>query len=200
MFVQTEYVAELDAILAHRRKRSPSDPDLWAAHFAVVDGTPVGRSEVETDRAKFIGLGRDLANPEALERPLTNTVGTVLDPIFSVRRRVRVSPGTVASIAFWTLVGSSREELLERILNHNDHLAFERAKTLAWTHAQVQLRHVDLIPDDAGLFQSLAETVLYSEAGLRPTELPEAAQRALWSQGISGDLPIVLQCRRRRRR
>ena len=192
MFVQTEYVAEFDAILAHRRKRSPGDPDLWAAHFAVVDGTTLGALEIETDRAKFIGLGRDLANPEAMERALTNTVGTVLDPIFSIRRRLRVSPGTVARVAFWTLVGSSREQLFERILNHNDHLAFERARTLAWTHAQVQLRHMDILPDDAGLFQSLAETILYSEPGLRPTELPEAAQRALWSQGISGDLPIVL--------
>jgi cyclic beta-1,2-glucan synthetase len=42
------------------------------------------------------------------------------------------------------------------------------------------------------LFQSLAETVLFSEPGLRPTDLPAAEQTALWAQGISGDLPILL--------
>ena len=192
LFVQTEYVPQFDAILAHRRKRAPTDPDLWAAHFAVVDGVPVGQTQFETDRARFIGVGRDLAAPEALERPLSDTVGTVLDPVFSIRRTVRVSPGKTTRIAFWTLVGSSREEVLERLLDYNDPLAFERARTLAWTHAQIQLRHMDLMPDDAGLFQSLAETVLFSEPGLRPTDLPAAVQSALWAQGISGDLPILL--------
>jgi cyclic beta-1,2-glucan synthetase len=51
---------------------------------------------------------------------------------------------------------------------------------------------MDLMPDDAGVFQSLAETVLFSEPGLRPTDLPAAVQSALWAQGISGDLPILL--------
>jgi cyclic beta-1,2-glucan synthetase len=116
----------------------------------------------------------------------------VLDPVFSIRCTVSVSPGRTTRVAFWTLVGPNREAVLERLRNHNDPLAFERARTLAWTHAQIQLRHMDLMPDDAGLFQSLAETVLFSEPGLRPAELPEAVQNALWSQGISGDLPIML--------
>jgi cyclic beta-1,2-glucan synthetase len=192
LFVQTEYAPEHDAILAHRRKRAPSDPDLWAAHFAVVEGATVGKTQYETDRARFIGAGRDLASPVAMDRPLTNTVGTVLDPVFSLRRTVRVSPGVTTRVAFWTLVGPSREAVLERLRDYNDGLAFERARTLAWTHAQIQLRHMDMMPDDAGLFQSLAETALFTEPGLRPAEVPEAVQSALWSQGISGDLPIIL--------
>ena len=192
LFVQTEYIAQFGAILAHRRQRSPGDPDLWAAHFAVIDGEFVGGIQFETDRARFIGIGRDLSAPEAMEGPLSNTVGTVLDPVFSLRRTVAVSPGKTTRIAFWTLVGSSREEVLERLLDYDDTLAFERARMLAWTHAQVQLRHMDLLPDDAGLFQSLAETVLFSEPGLRPMSPPAAVQSALWVQGISGDLPILL--------
>jgi len=192
LFVQTEYVPEFDALLAHRRKRAPTDEDLWAAHFAVVDDGTVGATQYETDRARFIGPGRDATAPEALERPLSGTTGTVLDPVFSIRRTVRVAPGRTTRIAFWTLVGPSRDAVLDRLRDHNDPLAFERARTLAWTHAQIQLRHMDLMPDDAGLFQSLAETVLFSEPGLRPAELPPAVQSALWSQGISGDLPIIL--------
>ncbi|MBN9023751.1 MAG: DUF3131 domain-containing protein, partial [Rhizobiales bacterium] len=192
LFVQTEYVPEFGALLAHRRKRAPSDPDLWAAHFSTVEGSPADKIQFETDRAKFLGIGRDVSDPEGLARPLTNTVGTVLDPIFSLRRLVRVSPGRVTRVAFWTLVGSSREEVLERLRDHNDPLAFEQARTLAWTQAQIQLRHMDLMPDDAGLFQSLAETVIYSEPGLRPDTIPDAVQSDLWAQGISGDLPIIL--------
>jgi len=74
--------------------------------------------------------------------------------------------------------------------------AFDRAATLAWTHAQVQLSHLGVDPDQASLFQRLAGHVLYADALLRPPS--EAIRRgagppaALWAQGISGDVPIVL--------
>ena len=42
LFVQTEYLPDVGAILAMRRKRSLSDPEIWAAHLTVVDGEAVG--------------------------------------------------------------------------------------------------------------------------------------------------------------
>ena len=91
LFVQTEYLAKVGAILATRRRRSPAEPEIWAAHLAVVEGEAVGEPEIETDRARFLGRGRDVRAPIAVMdgRPLSNTVGTVLDPVFALRRRVR---------------------------------------------------------------------------------------------------------------
>ena len=57
LFVQTEYVARLGAILATRRKRSPGEPEIWVAHQAVVEGEVLGTAEIETDRARFLGRG-----------------------------------------------------------------------------------------------------------------------------------------------
>jgi len=37
MFVQTELLPS-GAILATRRRRGPDEPELWAAHLAVVEG------------------------------------------------------------------------------------------------------------------------------------------------------------------
>ena len=48
-------------------------------------------------------------------RPLSNTVGTVLDPIFSLRHRLRLPPGATARVAFWTLVASTREGALDML-------------------------------------------------------------------------------------
>src|SRR5262249_56198825 len=51
-------------------------------------------------------------------------------------------------------------------------------------------------PNEAHLFQRLANRILYSDPSLRPS--PEVlkrntrAQSGLWAHGISGDLPIVL--------
>ena len=44
LFVQTEYVAKRNTLLATRRKRAPEEPDIWAAHHAVLEGTAAGRA------------------------------------------------------------------------------------------------------------------------------------------------------------
>src|SRR6185369_6413645 len=169
LFIQTEYLTRIGAILASRRRRSPGEPEIWAAHVAVVEGETVGEPEIETDRARFLGRGREIRAPIAVMdgRPLSNTVGTVLDPIFALRRRVRVPPGRVVRIAFWTVVASSRGDVLDLADKHHDPTAFDRASTLAWTQAQVQLRHLDVDAEQASLFQRLAGAVLYADPSQR---------------------------------
>ena len=196
MFIQTEYLPQFGAIIATRRPRSPEDPAVWAAHFAVVEGKAVGPLQYETDRSRFIGRGRDHGNPQALKEPLSGTVGTVLDPVFALRQRVRVAPGTVTRIAFWTVVSSSRESLISLIDSHNDRNAFDRARTLSWTQAQVQLRHLDVDAQEAADFQRLAAPILYADPRFRASRATmlrgAGPQSGLWGQKVSGDLPIVL--------
>ena len=198
MFVQTEYVASLRTLLATRRRRSPTDTEVWAAHLAVVEGEVIGGAEWETDRARFIGRGRDTQGPFAMSdgRHLTGTTGTVLDPVFALRYRLRIPPGGTACIAFWTAVAPSRQLLLNLVDKHRDPAAFIRAGTLAWTQAQVQLLHLGVTTADTTLFQRLAAHILYPNATLRPsseTILRGSGELSgLWSQGISGDRPIVL--------
>lgn len=200
LFVQTELVPELGALLATRRRRSPDEPEVWAAHLAVLEGEAAGEPQFETDRARFLGRGNGVSSPISISygRPLSNTVGTVLDPVFSIRRRVRIPPGATVRVSFWTLLARSRDEVIGLADKHHDVSAFERAATLAWTQAQVQLHHLGITSDEAHLFQRLANRVIYSDPTLRPS--PEILKRndlgpsALWAHGISGDLPIVL-CR-----
>ena len=198
MFVQTEFDADAGAILATRRLRSPTEVPVWAAHLAVAEGESVGEMQFETDRARFLGRGRNLRDAVSVidGRPLSDTVGTVLDPIFSVRRRMRIPAGATARVAFWTIVAPSRTEALDLVDKHRDSNAFERAVTLAWTQAQVQLHHLRVDADEAHLFQRIANRVLYSDPTLRPSSdllrRGEGGQSKLWPAGISGDLPIVL--------
>ena len=210
LFVQTEYLAEYGALIASRRKRSADDASVWAAHFAVVEGDITADPQYETNRALFIGRGNtiatatafsrrrspDLAAAEYSSRDLSNSVGTVLDPMFSLRHRVLVAAGGVTRIAFWTVVAPSREALLDLIDRHHDRSAYDRAKTLAWTQAQVQLRHLNVSSAEAADFQRLAAPILYADPRFRASA--EAINRGmmgqsvLWTHSISGDLPIVL--------
>ena len=198
MFVETEFVAKAGALLATRRRRSAADPEVWAAHIVVVDGETVGDLQYETDRARFLGRGHGIRAPVAMagEEALGNTVGAVLDPVFSLRRHVRLAPRTTARLAFWTLIAGSRAQVLDLVDKHRGVMAFDRATMLAWTQAQVQLRHLGLAADDAHVFQRIANRMIYADATLRPA--PDiiarggAAASLLWQHGISGDLPIVL--------
>ncbi len=198
LFVQTEYLAKDGVLLATRRRRSNGEPEIWAAHLAVIEGESVGEREIETDRARFLGRGREVRTPMAVVDglPLSNTAGAVLDPVFALRRRVRIPPGRTVRVAFWTLVASSRGDVLDLVDKHRDTNAFERAATLAWTQAQVQLAHLGVEPEQASLFQRLAGHALYADPSLRPSadtiRRGGGAAPALWAQGISGDLPIVL--------
>jgi cyclic beta-1,2-glucan synthetase len=196
--VETECVPELDTLLATRRSRSRGEAKVWLAHVAVVEGDTVGELQWETDRARFLGRGRGIRTPAAVidGQPLSNTVGAVLDPIVSLRRRVRLPPGDTVRVAFSTLVAPSRAEALGLAEKYRDTATFDRAATLAWTQAQVQQHHLGIGPDEAHLFQSLASRVLYSDRALRPSAdvltRHTGGPDALWAHGISGDLPIVL--------
>ena len=198
LFVSTEYLPEFGALIATRRPRTPEEPPIWAAHFAVVEGGITAEPQYESDRARFLGRGRDAGSAAAIEDglPLSGTVGYVLDPVFSLRQRVLVPPGGSVSVAFWTVVAPERSALLDLIDRHHDRSAFDRAATLAWTQAQVQLRHLGMDSDEAADFQRLAASVLYTDRRMRAE--PAVVQRGtgpqsgLWAHGVSGDLPIVL--------
>jgi cyclic beta-1,2-glucan synthetase len=198
MFVQTEFVAARGALLAVRRPRDPDQAPLWMAHFHSLDGEAVGGLQFETDRARFIGRGHDVRTAASIldARPLSNTVGTVLDPVLALRRRVRIDPGETIHAAFWTGVGANRAQALSLVDKLGSEAAFQRAKTHTSARAEVQLRDLNVAADDAQLFQELAASILYSDAALRAgSELldqNQLGQADLWTHGVSGDLPIVL--------
>ena len=198
LFVQTEFAPDIGALLATRRPRSRDEKPIWAAHVAAVEEEAGGVIQYETDRARFLGRGRSVRSPVSVidGRPLSNTVGPVLDPIFSLRCRVKLAPGATAHAIFSTVVAESREQVLDLADKYRESATFERAATLAWTQAQVQLHHLGIEPDEAHLFQRLANRILYSDPSLRPSAgllaRNERGAPGLWAHGISGDLPIVM--------
>ena len=198
MFVTTEFIGELETLVATRRKRSPTDPDIWVAQFLVVKGATIGDLEIETDRARFLGVGSNTRMPVAMVKSdhLSNTVGAVLDPVFVMRRRLRIPAGRQVSCTLWMVAADSRQGVLDLVDRHRQASAYDRALTLAWTQAQIQLRHLSIGIDDAHLFQRLASHLIYSNSAFRPSskslKADMGAQSQLWQMGVSGDRPIAL--------
>jgi cyclic beta-1,2-glucan synthetase len=198
LFVETEWHEWCNAVTATRRPRSASEHRLWCVHVVATDAARVGPVTCETDRARFLGRGRSSHDPVALETdgPLSGTTGAVLDPIFALRARLRVEPGQSASVAFTTLIATSRASAFELADRYDDLHAAQRALDLAWTSTQVELRELGITPAEAALFQDLAGHLLYSNPELRASaeemRRNRGSQARLWGVGISGDWPIVL--------
>lgn len=198
LFVETEFRPELSTLIASRRPRSNKDKRLWLMHVLRADRHSAGPIQYETDRSLFIGRGRSTRNPAAIfdKEKLSGTVGPVLDPILSLRTRVRLEPGVAAHLTFSTGVADSLEAIEIMAEKFYDPSIFERASDLAWTQAQVKLHHLGVEPDEAHLFQRLTTRLLYADSSLRaPSEILRKNTKdltGLWALGISGDHPIVL--------
>jgi cyclic beta-1,2-glucan synthetase len=198
LFLETEWVPGHHALLCRRRPRAPDQKPVWAVHVLAVEGEPLGEIEYETDRARFLGRGRSPADPAALDpgAALSGTTGPVLDPVFSLRCRVRVPAGGSLSVTFSTGVADTREEVLQLGDQYHDPAAVLRVFDLAWAHSQVELRHLELSTESAHLYQRLASHLVYAANALRAPGGVIAANRegvpGLWRHGISGDRPILL--------
>ncbi len=197
LFVESEYVPGCAALLCHRRPRASDDAPAWGLHVLGQEGRTQGPVEWEGDRARFLGRGRGVGDPQALDgRSLSGTTGVLLDPIVSLRQRIRLAPGGVARMSFATGMSASRETALALAQRYRDPSATARTFALASAHARSTLRHLGITADEALLFDRLASRVLRGDASLRaPPEVlarNTLGQAGLWPHGISGDVPIVL--------
>ncbi|HEX6308760.1 MAG TPA: hypothetical protein VFZ69_11260 [Longimicrobiales bacterium] len=115
LFVQTAFDLECGALLAWRRARSPQDRPLWFVHRLIDEANAA--LDYGTDRARFIGRGRDLRAPAAMTgaEPLSGITGSVLDPAFSLRRTVTLEPGASAALAALFAAAESRELALHTL-------------------------------------------------------------------------------------
>ncbi len=198
LFVQTEALQESGILLATRRPRTPGEPAPWAAHFALGD-MPLQAFEFETDRARFLGRGRMLRNAAAMrdQERLSNTAGYVLDPVFSVRQRVRIEPGASVAVTFCTLIADSRDAALALGDSLRASGACDRVLAGAATQVSTQ-RAQPGIAAGQEICDRLLAPLLYADAAWRaaPDVLARGSGGApvLWACGISGDRPIVLMC------
>ncbi|MEO7916735.1 MAG: glycosyl transferase family 36, partial [Dokdonella sp.] len=200
IFVQTEYVDEQQVLIATRRPRSPREQPICLAQWLTIDGDAKsdGVLQYETDRARFIGRGRTLRTAAAINgsEPLSGTVGTVLDPIFSLRRVVLIAPGSSVSVLLTTAVGELREEVLELAMKRQSNPDFDRLRVAAEKQEATAQAEEDIDDEQARRFQRLATCLLYSDSGQRPAAKVITAGKGggptLWAGGISGDNPIML--------
>ena len=107
LFVETHAMGGM--LLARRRPRSRDERTPCLVHALLGPG----RLEWDTARASVLGRGYHLGRPRGLatSQPLAGTIGSVLDPVLCMRRRVEIAPGGMATLVVVLGAGGSLDEV-----------------------------------------------------------------------------------------
>ncbi len=188
LFVQTEILTERQAILCTRRPRTPGEKVPWMFHLLAAPGAMADTPSYETDRAKFIGRGRTVTKPLALDGSdrLSNTEGSVLDPIVAIRSTITLATDESAIVQIISGVADTREAALVLLDKYCDRHFVERAFEMAWFQSQEVLRHLNTTEADAQVYGRLAGAVIYGSA------LRRAAPKCHCAQSIGTVRPLAL--------
>ncbi|MDF2882101.1 MAG: NdvB [Clostridiaceae bacterium] len=198
LFISTEFIESLNCIAANRRVRKKGEKQPWVMETICIDGEKFGPIQYETNRANFIGRCNNLTSPQVMEKDsvLRNTVGAVLDPIISMRVRVKIPPAGTVKVAYTMGIGNSRDEVLNLAKKYNDMHNVDRIFELSWTQAQLEMKYLGIKSSQANMYQLMASNILFLNTTFKDREKYiksiSKSQSDLWPYGISGDLPIVL--------
>ena len=193
LFVHSEYLEALNALLFTRRPRRLGDRPPVMLHRLLAEAEAVRFAGFDCDRRTILGRHGSAERPAGLDRPPGGSAGWTLDPACALRARVSLEPGARVQLAFLTVAAGSRETAIE-IANR-----YGTAATLDWVFEDAT-RSAALAADRLGSSQhDLRDAQTVGNALVLPPlkrarELAGAlpGQPDLWALGLSGDLPIVL--------
>jgi cellobiose phosphorylase len=194
LFVQTSVDAAAGVLLARRRPRGSAPEPLHFAHALFGPGA----ASFETDRARFVGRGRSLVSPAALDpgASLSGSIGNVLDPIASWRRELTLAPGETLELLGIVAVAESEEDARALALEMAAPGAFDAVCDGAERRARAEWNRCGLAPEQAAYLEALLAQMLYGVAALRaPAEVFRRVRGTpddLCMFGIPPDAPLVV--------
>ncbi|WP_160683724.1 glucoamylase family protein [Clostridium sp. C2-6-12] len=198
LFIQTEYEEGENILIGSRRGRVKGAKVPYIFHKIVSEGELEGPITYETSRINFIGRNRELKSPVVMDndKSLSNTVGTVLDPIMSLRARIRLEPNSKKEIYFLTGISDSKEQIIELCRQNNDFAKLNKVFKNYSISTQLELKNLGIRSGKANSFQSAASEIFFLTSNRKNREEYivniKKHQKDLWAYGISGDLPIIM--------
>ena len=101
---------------------------------------------------------------------LLNTVGIVLDPIMSMRVRLRLEPGDVKEVYYITGTTNDKEEALALAEEYGEVTKLDKVFNSYNKAIQLELKALGIKSSQANVYQSLASYILFLHSGRRDRE------------------------------
>ncbi len=180
--IETYYDDELDILVASKRKKNPTDEDLFV--YAKLIGIDLAH-EVETDKQKLIKEPEDAYNETINKYPLW--------PVLSYRARIILDPYERQDFSYVLGVADSKYKISNAVVNM-DFKSLEEQSKLASELNSITARYLKLKSTKAQIYNKLIQEVLFAKSNVDINKFwnESLSQSMLWKYSISGDLPIML--------
>ena len=197
MFLESTYDEDTHSLITMRKARNDNETNVYVVNRMVIED-PLEEYQYETDRFYFLGRNHNASNPEALVKPLTNTAGTNVEPIMSLRNQIEVLPNDSTTVCLINGFGRSKEQIMDIVRSYDDNLSVKKAFEVANLMNIVNTKTMNLTGSEMRVYNIMLN-YLYQTTKIAVNEERKEflkknalAQNGLWKFGVSGDYPIIL--------
>ncbi len=196
MFISTEFDPSTNSLYAKRKNRGDSNVNTYMVTRLIMQ-EPLEKFSYETERSNFIGRNHLLNNAIALNSKLSNYSGDNLDPVMSVRNKIKVPANSSTSVYLLVGFGRSKEQVEEIVNFYDNRYALEKAYEISTLMNVIDTKNMNISGDNMRTFNImlnyLYQTTRISVSEERNNFLRKNAlgQTGLWKFGVSGDRPII---------
>ena len=196
LFVNSEYDKAHESIIMCRKNNNKNTTEYFANRLLVEDENH--RISYETERSNFIGRNRNTDRPLAMEGRLTNTVGTNIDPVISLRTSIAVPAGGEKTVFFIAGYSKSRENINEILDAYNTYSKINTAFEYATLANNINTKILGISGPDMRNYNMMLNYLYQTSRHFINPERKDILtknsmnQTNLWKYGITGDHPIML--------
>ena len=196
LFISSEYDKEHESIVMCRRNNNKNTVQYYVNRLLVEDDAH--RISYETERSRFIGRNRNTDKPLAMESKLSNTVGTNIDPIVSLRTNIVVPAGKERKVYFIAGYSKSREQIDAILDAYNNYSKINTAFEYATLANNINTKILGINGPDMRNYNKMLNFLYQTNRHFINPERKDILtknsmnQTNLWKFGITGDYPIML--------
>ena len=194
LFLNYEYLDDLEAILVTRRKRTDNENQVFLGIKFYTENETVGKLEYEIDKEKFYGRN-ELGLPIAIKNsiPFSNNMQLTTEPIASMKRTITIRPEEKVTLNLILAVAETKQKVEETLKEFTSQATIKHNFELARASKEAENKYLGVNARQTELYQKMLGYLLYNNPLKTLTcSSMEAPVSRLWQYGISGDLPILL--------
>lgn len=197
LFISGEYDFETKSLIAKKTLRD-NPVRYYFMHKLLVKNPIFEDNQFEMVKDNFLGKTKNLSSPEIMTKELSNTSGTTIDPIMSLRNRVKIPKGEKVTVYILNAFGTSKEQIVQISKFYDNDVKIDKAFAISNVSNIITTKKLKITGKDMRLY-SIMLNYLYQTSKISVSreriELLKnnvLSQENLWKFGISGDRPMIV--------
>lgn len=162
LFLNFEYIQELNTILVRRKKRGIQEKDMYLAINLNSREYLIGDIEYEIDKAKLNGRGNiNVPNMIANSKPFSNQTGSNTEPVVAIRASVKIAPKAQTNLNLILAVSESKEEVLQLVEKYKSEEGIKQVFELSRARLEAENRYLEISMENEQTYQKLLGYLLF---------------------------------------